>query len=74
MFCQHVPPGDANVITCLQHASLKPHFPHKCREVMDNMLARASTRFSLNVRLASACMPGEAHHHPIIFHPNSPQF
>uniref|UniRef100_A0A7S0RUV0 Golgi apparatus protein 1 n=1 Tax=Chlamydomonas leiostraca TaxID=1034604 RepID=A0A7S0RUV0_9CHLO len=54
-FCGDVPPGNANVIGCLQAASAKPEFPEGCRAVMAALLERSSVKYSLNSRLKAKC-------------------
>ncbi|GFH27209.1 predicted protein [Haematococcus lacustris] len=56
-FCDSVPAGNANVLSCLQSASSKPSFPQDCKSAIDKLLERAHAKYSLNIKLKAACDP-----------------
>ncbi|GFH23703.1 Golgi apparatus protein 1, partial [Haematococcus lacustris] len=59
-FCDSVPAGNANVLSCLQSASSKPSFPQDCKSAIDKLLERAHAKYSLNIKLKAACDPDVA--------------
>eukprot|EP00271_Cylindrocystis_brebissonii_P019065 TRINITY_DN562_c0_g3_i1.p1 TRINITY_DN562_c0_g3~~TRINITY_DN562_c0_g3_i1.p1 ORF type:complete len:1830 (+),score=464.44 TRINITY_DN562_c0_g3_i1:323-5812(+) len=56
LFCAHVPPGHADVISCLERKVDDPEMGAECQKELRSDEWKASTDYRLNFRLNKACV------------------